>query len=43
MQTVREAGDAGRPVVMQTDSDASAAFREVLSNLLGVLGKKIAR
>ncbi|MBM71418.1 MAG: chromosome partitioning protein [Crocinitomicaceae bacterium] len=41
MQTVREAGDVGRPAVMQTDSDASAAFRAVVSNLLGVLGKNV--
>jgi ATP-binding protein involved in chromosome partitioning len=41
LQTVREAGDAGRPAVMQTDSDASAAFRSVVSNLLSVLGKNV--
>ena len=41
LQTVREAGDAGRPAVMQTDSNASAAFRAVVSNLLGVLGKNV--
>ena len=41
MQTVREAGDAGRPAVIQTDSDASAAFRAVVYNLLGVLGKNV--
>ena len=41
LQTVREAGDAGRPAVMQTDSYASAAFRAVVSNLLGVLGKNV--
>ena len=41
MQTVREAGDAGRPAVMQTDSDAAAAFKGVVAKLLGVLGKNV--
>ena len=41
MQTVREAGDAGRPAVMQTDSEASAAFRALVAKLLGELGKNI--
>lgn len=41
MQTVREAGDVGRPAVMQTDSEASAAFKSVVANLLGILGKKV--
>ena len=41
MQTVREAGDAGRPAVMQTDSDAAAAFKAVISKLLSALGKNV--
>ena len=41
MQTVREAGDAGRPAVMQTDSEASAAFRALVAKLLGELGKNV--
>ena len=41
MQTVREAGDVGRPAVMQTDSEAAAAFKSVVANLLRILGKKI--
>ena len=41
MQTVREAGDVGRPAVMQTDSEAAAAFKSVVANLLGILGKKV--
>ena len=41
LQTVREAGDAGRPAVLQTDTNAFAAFREVVSNLLNVLGKNV--
>ena len=41
MQTVREAGDAGRPAVMQTDSNAAAAFKEVVVKLLAVLGKNV--
>ena len=31
MQTVR-AGDAGRPAVMQTDSDAAAALKQLFLN-----------
>ena len=41
LQTVREAGDVGRPVVLQGDSDAAAAFRSVVANLLEVLGKNV--
>ncbi len=41
LQTVREAGDAGRPAVLQTDTNTFAAFREVVSNLLNVLGKNV--
>lgn len=41
MQTIREAGDAGRPAMLQGDSPAAAAFRLVLSNLLKQLGKNI--
>jgi ATP-binding protein involved in chromosome partitioning len=41
MQTVREAGDVGRPAVMQSDSDASAAFRAVVAKLLKVSGKNV--
>ena len=40
MQSIREAGDAGRPAMLQGDSPAAAAFRAVLANLLEVLGKK---
>jgi ATP-binding protein involved in chromosome partitioning len=39
IQSIREAGDAGRPAVMQGDSPAAAAFRAVLANLLTQLGK----
>jgi ATP-binding protein involved in chromosome partitioning len=41
LQTVREAGDVGRPAVMQPDSVASAAFRAVVAKLLNVLGKNV--
>jgi ATP-binding protein involved in chromosome partitioning len=41
LQTIREAGDVGRPAVMQGDSEAAAAFRSVVSNLLEVLGKTV--
>ena len=41
MQTVREAGDVGRPAVMQTESEAAAAFKSVVANLLEILGKKV--
>jgi len=41
MQTIREAGDAGRPAMLQGDSLAAAAFRLVLSNLLKQLGKNV--
>jgi ATP-binding protein involved in chromosome partitioning len=41
MQTIREAGDAGRPAALQGDSPAAAAFRLVLANLLKELGKKV--
>ena len=40
IQSIREAGDAGRPAMLQGDSPAAAAFRAVLANLLQVLGKK---
>ena len=40
IQSIREAGDAGRPAMLQGDSPAAAAFRAVLANLLKVLGKK---
>ncbi|MBG28376.1 MAG: chromosome partitioning protein [Crocinitomicaceae bacterium] len=39
VQSIREAGDAGRPAVLQGDSPAAAAFRAVLANLLTKLGK----
>lgn len=39
IQSIREAGDAGRPAVLQGDSPAAAAFRAVLANLLTQLGK----
>ena len=39
VQSIREAGDAGRPAVLQGDSPAAAAFRAVLANLLTQLGK----
>jgi ATP-binding protein involved in chromosome partitioning len=39
VQSIREAGDAGRPAVLQGDSPAAAAFRSVLANLLTQLGK----
>ena len=34
VQSIREAGDAGRPAVLQGDSPAAAAFRAVLACLL---------
>ena len=39
VQSIREAGDAGRPAVLQGDLPAAAAFRAVLANLLTQLGK----
>ncbi|PCJ81109.1 MAG: chromosome partitioning protein [Bacteroidetes bacterium] len=41
LQTIRESGDIGRPAVLQGDSEAAAAFRSVVSNLLEVLGKTV--
>ncbi|MAI22527.1 MAG: chromosome partitioning protein [Flavobacteriales bacterium] len=41
VQSIREAGDAGRPAMLQGDSPAAAAFRAVLANLLTELGKSI--
>jgi ATP-binding protein involved in chromosome partitioning len=41
LQTIREAGDVGRPAVLQPDSAASAAFRAVVAKLLNVLGKNV--
>jgi ATP-binding protein involved in chromosome partitioning len=41
MQTIREAGDAGRPAMLQADGPAAGAFRAVLANLLVHLGKKV--
>lgn len=41
LQTIREAGDAGRPAVLQTSGDAAAAFRAVVANLLTELGKDV--
>ena len=41
IQSIREAGDAGRPAVLQGDSPAAAAFRSVIANLLEKLGKTI--
>lgn len=41
LQTIREACDVGRPVVLQGDTDAAAAFRAVVANLLEVLGKNV--
>lgn len=42
IQSVREAGDAGRPAALQTNSPASSAIRAILANLLKELGKTIA-
>ena len=41
IQSVREAGDAGRPAALQSNSPAAAAIRPILSNLLKELGKTI--
>ena len=41
LQTIREAGDAGRPAALQTSGDAAAAFRAVVANLLKQLGKDV--
>lgn len=41
LQTIREAGDAGRPAALQTNGEAAAAFRSVVANLLKQLGKDV--
>ena len=41
LQTIREAGDTGRPAVMQSSGEAAAAFRAVVANLLKQLGKDV--
>ena len=41
LQTIREAGDAGRPAALQTNGEAAAAFRAVVANLLKQLGKDV--
>ena len=41
LQTIREAGDAGRPAVLQTSGEAAAAFRAVVTKLLQQLGKNV--
>ncbi|MEE2838050.1 MAG: Mrp/NBP35 family ATP-binding protein [Bacteroidota bacterium] len=41
LQTIREAGDAGRPAALQTNGEAAAAFRAVVANLLEQLGKDV--
>jgi ATP-binding protein involved in chromosome partitioning len=41
LQTIREAGDAGRPAVLQTSGEAAAAFRAVVAKLLQQLGKDV--
>jgi ATP-binding protein involved in chromosome partitioning len=41
LQTIREAGDAGRPAVLQANGEAAAAFRSVVANLLKQLGKDV--
>ena len=41
VQSIREAGDAGRPAVLQGNSPAAAAFRAVLTNLLAQLNKPL--
>ena len=41
LQTIREAGDAGRPAALQTNGEAAAAFRAVVTNLLKQLGKDV--
>ena len=41
IQSVREAGDAGRPAALQTNSPAASAIRPILANLLKELGKSI--
>ena len=41
LQTIREAGDAGRPAVLQTSGEAAAAFRAVVATLLQQLGKNV--
>ena len=39
IQSIREAGDVGRPAVLQDDSEASAAFHAVVANLLEAIEK----
>ncbi len=41
VQSIREAGDAGRPAMLQGNSPAAAAFRAVLTNLLAQLNKPL--
>ena len=41
IQSVREAGDAGRPAALQSNSPAASAIRPILANLLKELGKTI--
>lgn len=41
IQSVREAGDAGRPAALQSNSPAASAIRPILANLLKELGKSI--
>jgi len=41
LQTIREAGDAGRPATLQTNGEAAAAFRAVVANLLKHPGKEV--
>lgn len=40
IQSIREAGDAGRPAMLQGDSPAAGAFRSILAKLVEQLGKK---
>ncbi|MES2628076.1 MAG: Mrp/NBP35 family ATP-binding protein [Bacteroidota bacterium] len=40
VQSIREAGDVGRPAVLQDDTPSSRAFEQLVSNLLEVVDKR---
>lgn len=41
IQSIREAGDVGRPAVLQGDTAAAGAFKAVIAQLLQRLGKRV--
>lgn len=40
VQSIREAGDVGRPAVLQDDTPSALAFEELVSNLVTVIDKR---